>query len=89
MTDTVENGTRKKCDGKECIYYDGYWIRYYPVPEEPEVVATTTDYGLTFASSVARGNLYACQFHPEKSQRVGLSILRAFWEKVQKSEEKS
>ncbi len=59
---------------------------YYPVPEEPEVVATTTDYGLTFASSVARGNLYACQFHPEKSQRVGLAILRAFWEKVKKAE---
>lgn len=34
MTDKVENGTRKKCDGKECIYYDGYWIRYYPVPED-------------------------------------------------------
>lgn len=34
MTDTVENGTRKQCDGKECIYYDGYWIRYYPVPED-------------------------------------------------------
>ena len=59
---------------------------YYPVPEEPEVIATTTDYGLTFASSVARGNLYACQFHPEKSQRVGLAILRAFWDKVRKAE---
>ncbi len=59
---------------------------YYPVVEEPDVVATTTDYGIEFASSVARGNLYACQFHPEKSQRVGLSILTAFWDKVQKRE---
>jgi glutamine amidotransferase len=59
---------------------------YYPVPEEPDVAATTTDYGVTFVSSVARGNLYACQFHPEKSQRVGLAILRAFWEKVRRSE---
>ncbi|MBE0618165.1 MAG: imidazole glycerol phosphate synthase subunit HisH, partial [Proteobacteria bacterium] len=57
---------------------------YYPVPEEPGVVATTTEYGFEFASSVAWGNLYACQFHPEKSQRVGLSILRAFWEKAGK-----
>ncbi|MEW6486318.1 MAG: imidazole glycerol phosphate synthase subunit HisH [Thermodesulfobacteriota bacterium] len=57
---------------------------YYPVPEDPGVVATTTAYGLEFASSVARDNLYACQFHPEKSQRVGLAILRAFWEKAQK-----
>ncbi len=57
---------------------------YYPVPEEPEVVATTTDYGLEFASSVARGNLFASQFHPEKSQKVGLAILKAFWEKVKR-----
>lgn len=55
---------------------------YYPVPEDQSVIATTTDYGFQFASSVARGNLYACQFHPEKSQRVGISILKAFWEKV-------
>ena len=55
---------------------------YYPVPEEPGVVATTTEYGLEFASSVARGNLFASQFHPEKSQKVGLAILKAFWRKV-------
>ena len=55
---------------------------YYPVPEDPDVVATTTTYGFEFASSVARGNLYACQFHPEKSQRIGLAILRGFWDKV-------
>lgn len=55
---------------------------YYPVPEDADIVATTTSYSLEFASSVAKGNLYACQFHPEKSQRVGINILRAFWEKV-------
>jgi imidazole glycerol-phosphate synthase subunit HisH len=55
---------------------------YYPVPAEPEVVATTTTYGLPFASSVARGNLFACQFHPEKSQKVGLALLRGFWSTV-------
>ncbi len=55
---------------------------YYPVPEDPSVVATTTRYGLAFASSVARGNLFACQFHPEKSQRVGLALLRGFWDAV-------
>ncbi len=57
---------------------------YYPVPEDPAVVATATRYGLEFASSVARGNLFASQFHPEKSQRVGLAILRGFWDLVQK-----
>jgi glutamine amidotransferase len=56
---------------------------YYPVPEDPSVVATTTQYGLEFASSVAVGNLYASQFHPEKSQKVGLALLRGFLRKVQ------
>jgi len=52
---------------------------YYPVPENPDVVATTTNYGIEFASSVRKGNLFACQFHPEKSQKVGLSLLDGFW----------
>lgn len=34
MNDITENGTRKSCDGKECIHYDGYWIRFYPIPED-------------------------------------------------------
>ncbi len=55
---------------------------YYPVPEDPDVVATTTRYGVEFASSAARGNIYASQFHPEKSQRVGLALLRGFWDRV-------
>ncbi len=56
---------------------------YYPVPEDASIVATVTDYGLEFASSVARGNLFACQFHPEKSQRVGIRMLKAFRDKVE------
>jgi glutamine amidotransferase len=51
---------------------------YYPVPADPTVVATTTTYGPEFASSVARENVFACQFHPEKSQRVGLRLLENF-----------
>jgi glutamine amidotransferase len=51
---------------------------YYPVPEDGGLVATTTDYGGEFVSSVSRGNLFACQFHPEKSQAAGLRILRNF-----------
>ena len=51
---------------------------YYPVPTDPSVVATTTSYGPEFASSVARGNVFACQFHPEKSQQVGLRLLDNF-----------
>jgi glutamine amidotransferase len=55
---------------------------YYPIPEEPEIVATTTDYGGEFTSSVGRGNLFACQFHPEKSQTLGLRILKNFGGRV-------
>jgi len=51
---------------------------YYPVPADPAVVATTTVYGPEFASSVARDNVFACQFHPEKSQQVGLRMLDNF-----------
>jgi glutamine amidotransferase len=51
---------------------------YYVAPSDPGVVATTTPYGEEFASSVARGALFACQFHPEKSQSVGLALLRGF-----------
>jgi glutamine amidotransferase len=51
---------------------------YYPVPTDPSVIATTTAYGSEFASSVVRDHLFACQFHPEKSQRVGLRLLENF-----------
>jgi len=51
---------------------------YYPVPREADVVATTTPYGQEFASSVVCDNVFACQFHPEKSQQVGLRLLDNF-----------
>src|SRR5262245_34382542 len=51
---------------------------YYPVPSDPTVIATTTPYGPEFASSVVRDHIFACQFHPEKSQHVGLRLLENF-----------
>jgi glutamine amidotransferase len=51
---------------------------YHAVPEDPSVIATTTDYGRPFVSSIRRGNVMATQFHPEKSQKVGLKILANF-----------
>ena len=51
---------------------------YYVEPEDPSVIATTTDYGVPFVSSVWRENVMATQFHPEKSQKVGLQILSNF-----------
>lgn len=51
---------------------------YYPAPTEQSVVTSRCTYGETFAASVGRGNVSAVQFHPEKSQTAGLTILRNF-----------
>jgi len=51
---------------------------YYAEPVEPEDILATTDYGIEFAAIARRGNVWATQFHPEKSQTVGLRILRNF-----------
>lgn len=51
---------------------------YYPVPENSGVIATITQYGLDFASSIAYNNVVATQFHPEKSGPLGLKILKNF-----------
>jgi glutamine amidotransferase len=51
---------------------------YHVVPADRGVVATTTDYGRPFVSSIWRDNVVATQFHPEKSQKVGLKILENF-----------
>lgn len=51
---------------------------YYVTPADVSVVATTTTYGASFVSSIATDHLFACQFHPEKSQKIGLRILDNF-----------
>jgi glutamine amidotransferase len=51
---------------------------YHVVPSDESVIATTTDYGRPFVSSIWRDNVMATQFHPEKSQKVGLGILAGF-----------
>ena len=51
---------------------------YYIVPENSKIIATTTCYGIDFTSGVHHENIHALQFHPEKSQRLGLTILKNF-----------
>jgi len=53
---------------------------YYPAPDDGEAVIGETDYGVTFASALARDNVIATQFHPEKSGDVGLRFYRNFLE---------
>jgi glutamine amidotransferase len=51
---------------------------FFPQPVDESIVATSTNYGGPFASSVWRDNVFATQFHPEKSQKVGLQLLKNF-----------
>jgi glutamine amidotransferase len=55
---------------------------YYVVPSQPDLVAATTDYGVEFTAAIAWRNVFACQFHPEKSQAIGLRLLANFAERV-------
>lgn len=72
----------------ECPLYRGiasgsyvYFVHsFFPKPADDSIVATRTEYGESFASSVWRDNVFATQFHPEKSQKVGLQLLRNFVE---------
>jgi len=53
---------------------------YYVEPSDPSIIATTTEYGHSFVSSIWRDNVFACQYHPEKSQAIGLQIVKNFAE---------
>jgi imidazole glycerol-phosphate synthase subunit HisH len=70
-------GTPALADTPEGSYF--YFVHsYYPAPAREADVALWSDYGRRFCAAVARDNVFACQFHPEKSQGAGLSLLRRF-----------
>lgn len=60
----------------DCVYF----VHSYYADTEPDVVAAVTEYGAELTAAVCRGNVYGCQFHPEKSGKVGLGILKSFIE---------
>jgi len=72
----------------DCPLYRGiasgsyvYFVHsFFPKPADKSITATETHYGETFASSVWRDNVFATQFHPEKSQEIGLRLLKNFVE---------
>jgi len=67
---------------------EGSWVyfvhSYYPIPLDKDLTVTETTYGVTFASAIARGNVYGTQFHPEKSGETGSAILKNFVEIVKR-----
>lgn len=67
ITDGIEEGSH--------FYFDH---SYYAEPKDGNIVAATTDYGVNFASMLHRDNIYAVQFHPERSQGLGLKLLENF-----------
>jgi glutamine amidotransferase len=79
---------RVKLAKPDCPLYRGipdgsyfYFVHsFFPRPADDSIVATRTEYGETFASSVWKDNVFATQFHPEKSQKTGLQLLRNFVE---------
>jgi len=73
----------KLYDGLEDEVYQYFVHSYYVVPEDESVIATTTNYGQGFVSSIAKDNIYAVQFHPEKSSKQGLKILSNFGQIVE------
>jgi glutamine amidotransferase len=61
-------------DGSDVYFVHSYFV----VPSDPSIVATETDYPTPFASAIWHENVFATQFHPEKSQSVGLAMLKNF-----------
>ncbi len=55
---------------------------YYVIPDDKEIIFTTTNYGIEFVSGICRENMFGLQFHPEKSQMLGLKILKNFGDLV-------
>ena len=67
---------RRETSDERRFYY--FVHSYFPVPKDQRIVSTRTRYGSEFASSIAWGNSFACQFHPEKSGENGLRLLGNF-----------
>lgn len=76
-TVTVKDSSPLFDSDSDPSYY--YFVHsYYVVPQDSEIIATTTQYGVEFVSGIEKDNIHAFQFHPEKSQKTGLALLRKF-----------
>jgi len=73
-----KNPKSKLLDGIPDNAYMYFVHSYYVVPKDKKIALTITDYGIDFVSGIAKDNIYGIQFHPEKSQELGLKILKNF-----------
>lgn len=77
---TLQRGNKKKgiFDGIPNKSYFYFVHSYYIIPKNKNIITATTDYGIQFASSIQKDKIFGVQFHPEKSQTLGLKILKNF-----------
>jgi glutamine amidotransferase len=75
---TGDNPARRLLAGVAAGAYAYFVHSYYVQPDDPADVVATTEYGLAFASVVGRDRIFGAQFHPEKSQEVGLRLLQNY-----------
>jgi len=67
----------KGIENKSNVYF---CHSYYVKPDDVALISTITDYGMDFTSAISKNNIFGVQFHPEKSQEIGLAILKNFME---------
>ncbi len=80
----IKKGDNPMMEGIPDSSYVYFVHSYYPVPKSSDIVVATTNYGLEFPSIVGKDNIFATQFHPEKSSSVGLRMLENFIKFVRK-----
>lgn len=81
-TVTFKKKSKILSDVPDSSYF--YFVHsYYVVPEESKVIGGVTDYGIEFTSIIIHENIFATQFHPEKSQKMGLKLLSNFIQLIQ------
>jgi glutamine amidotransferase len=83
----LQHGQSPLLEGVAPGAYAYFVHSYYAVPQEPGDVLAWTEYGVEFASVVGRDRVWGAQFHPEKSQEVGLRLLQNFWRLVNGGEQ--
>ena len=78
---SIRNSELKNCNLFEGLKKDSYFYfvhSYHAVPEDENIIIATTQYGEKLTAAIANKNVYATQFHPEKSGDVGLELLKNF-----------